>query len=120
MGDKGDIIVPAIPALDFGRAADAPMPDASAWPAFMRAPLIKAGKNMPAGMIAAPEGGPEKAFASGARLDEGGAAITPHLALMCIGNSYGYEWQPVTVENDRPPSSRSDPPAPGTTTRVSW
>jgi hypothetical protein len=39
MGQKGDIIVPAIPALDFGRAADAPAPDASAWPAFMRAPL---------------------------------------------------------------------------------
>jgi hypothetical protein len=72
MGKWGDIIVPAIPALDFGPADEgaanaASCTKLSTWPEFMRTPLIKVGKNIPEGMLREFPGGPEKAFASGVR-----------------------------------------------------
>eukprot|EP00930_Biecheleria_cincta_P047396 TRINITY_DN32849_c0_g1_i1.p1 TRINITY_DN32849_c0_g1~~TRINITY_DN32849_c0_g1_i1.p1 ORF type:complete len:627 (+),score=110.64 TRINITY_DN32849_c0_g1_i1:53-1933(+) len=70
MGPKGDIIVPAIPALDFGQILGVKGSNdekVSGWPSFMRTPLIKVGKNIPESMMRPVPGGPEKAFASGVR-----------------------------------------------------
>mmetsp|Transcript_21614 Transcript_21614/g.40034 ORF Transcript_21614/g.40034 Transcript_21614/m.40034 type:complete len:702 (+) Transcript_21614:50-2155(+) len=68
MGPKGDIIVPAIPALDFGLVGDTTRTDdVDEWPEFMQTPLIKVGKNVPEYMWKMPPGAPTKAFASGVR-----------------------------------------------------
>lgn len=70
IGPKADIVVPAIPALDFGQAQgvkDSNEENVSGWPAFMRTPLIKVGKNIPESMLKPLPGSPEKTFASGVR-----------------------------------------------------
>lgn len=68
MGPKGDIIVPAIPALDFGLVGETTQTDdVDDWPDFMQYPLIKVGKNIPEHMLQMPMGAPTKAFASGVR-----------------------------------------------------
>ena len=45
------------------------------------------------------QGGAPAGFILLARLDEGGAAITPRPLCFILGNHYA--WQPMTVENDR-------------------
>jgi len=67
VGMKNDILVPAIPALDFVEN-DGAKHNASVdkWPAALRQPLIKVGKNIPPSSIKN-EQGIIKSFASGVR-----------------------------------------------------